>query len=127
MFAILGKFLISSTVVLMTSQQGLTMHINVFIADQILIGRCFKGFEWSWYFEGQTEYSFECKMISGCLDKNIAWPLLWRDMHIYKIEDGGHFIPFDQNICRSKQEMKKTVKECYYTVYSLKRFFKWEN
>jgi hypothetical protein len=23
-------------------------------------------------------------MISGCLDKNIAWPLLWRDMHIYK-------------------------------------------
>jgi hypothetical protein len=24
------------------------------------------------YFEEQTEYSFECKMISGCLDKNIA-------------------------------------------------------
>ena len=24
-----------------------------------------------------------------------------------KIEDGGHFIPFDQNICRSKQDMKK--------------------
>ena len=23
-----------------------------------------------------------------------------------KIEDGGHFIPFDQNICRSKQDMK---------------------
>jgi hypothetical protein len=43
------------------------------VADQILIGRCFKGFEYSWYFEGQTEYSFECKMISGCLDKNIAW------------------------------------------------------
>jgi hypothetical protein len=38
-----------------------------------LIGRCFKGFEWSWYFEGQTEYSFGCKMISVCLDKNIAW------------------------------------------------------
>jgi hypothetical protein len=30
-----------------------------------------------------------------------------------KIEDGGHFIPFDQNICRSKQDMKKTVKEYY--------------
>jgi hypothetical protein len=28
-----------------------------------------------------------------------------------KNEDGGHFIPFDQNICRSKQDMKKTVKE----------------
>ena len=24
-----------------------------------------------------------------------------------KIEDGGHFIPFDQNICRSKQDIKK--------------------
>jgi hypothetical protein len=24
-----------------------------------------------------------------------------------KIEDGGHFIPFDQNICRSKQDMEK--------------------
>jgi hypothetical protein len=59
-------------------------HIKVFVANQILIGRCFKGFEWSWYFEGQTEYSFACKMIRGCLDKNIAWPLLWRDMHIYK-------------------------------------------
>ena len=29
------------------------------------------------------------------------------DMHISKIEDGGHFIPFNQNICRSKQDMKK--------------------
>jgi hypothetical protein len=44
-------------------------YIKVFVADQILIGKCF---EWSWYFEGQTEYSFECKMISGCLDKNIV-------------------------------------------------------
>jgi hypothetical protein len=59
-------------------------HIKVFVADQILIGRCFKGFEWSWYFEGQREYSFDCKIISDCLDKNIALPLLWRDMHIYK-------------------------------------------
>jgi hypothetical protein len=59
-------------------------HVKVLIVDQILIGRCFKGFEWSWYFEGQTDHSFECKMISGCLDKNIAWPLLWCDMHIYK-------------------------------------------
>jgi hypothetical protein len=34
-----------------------------------------------------------------------------------KIEDGGHFIPFDQNICRSKQDMKKTVRErVLYTV-----------
>jgi hypothetical protein len=24
-----------------------------------------------------------------------------------KNEDGGHFIPFDQNICRSKQDIKK--------------------
>ena len=59
-------------------------HIKVFVADQILIGRCFKGFKWSWYFQAHTEYNFECKMISGCLDKNIAWPLLWRNMHIYK-------------------------------------------
>jgi hypothetical protein len=51
-------------------------HIKAFVADQILIGRCFEGFEWSWYFGGQTEYSFECKMISRCLDKNIVWPLL---------------------------------------------------
>jgi hypothetical protein len=28
-----------------------------------------------------------------------------------KIEDGGHFIPYDQNICRSKQDnMKKWLK-----------------
>ena len=27
-----------------------------------------------------------------------------------KIEDGGHFIPFDQNICRSKQDMEKKGK-----------------
>jgi hypothetical protein len=59
-------------------------HINVFVADQILIGRCFKGFKWSWYLQGHTEYNFECKMISGCLDKSIVWPLLWRIMHIYK-------------------------------------------
>jgi hypothetical protein len=59
-------------------------HIKAFVADQILIGRCFKGFKWSWYFEGHTEYHFECKIISGCLDKNIAWPLLWRNLHIYK-------------------------------------------
>jgi hypothetical protein len=44
-------------------------HIKVFVADQILIGRCFKDFEWSWYFEGQTGYSFECKMVSVCLDQ----------------------------------------------------------
>jgi hypothetical protein len=90
----------------------------VFVADQILIGICFKGFEWSWYFEGQTEYSFECKMICGCLDKNIAWPLLWRDICIStaKIEDAGHFIPFDQNICRSKQDMKKNGKRVLYIV-----------
>jgi hypothetical protein len=64
MFAILDKFWISLTVVLVTSQQGVTIYLKVFVADQILIGRCFKGFEWSWYFEEQTEYSFECKMIS---------------------------------------------------------------
>ena len=30
------------------------------------------------------------------------------DVHIYtQVEDGGHFIPFNQNICRSKQDMKK--------------------
>jgi hypothetical protein len=33
-------------------------HIKVFVADQMLIGSCFKG--------------FECKMNSGCVDKNIA-------------------------------------------------------
>jgi transcriptional regulator of met regulon len=30
-----------------------------------------------------------------------------------KIEDGGHFNPFDQNICRSKQDRKKTVRVLY--------------
>jgi hypothetical protein len=44
MSAILGKFFISLTVVLVTSQQGLK-RIKIFVADQILIGRCFKGFE----------------------------------------------------------------------------------
>jgi hypothetical protein len=38
-----------------------------------------------------------------------------------KIEDGGHFIPFNQNICKSKQDMKKSI------IYSLKSYFKWEN
>jgi hypothetical protein len=33
-----------------------------------------------------------------------------------KIEDGRHFIPFDQNICRSKQEMKKNGKRVLYIV-----------
>jgi hypothetical protein len=42
MSAILDTFLISLNVVLVTLQQGLT--IKVFVADQILIGRCFKGF-----------------------------------------------------------------------------------
>jgi hypothetical protein len=72
-------------------------HIKVFVDDQILIGICFKGFEWSWYFEWQTEHSVECKMISGCDMTCVST----------KIEDGGHFIPFDQSICRSKQVMKK--------------------
>ena len=40
-------------------------------------------------------------------------------MHIYKIEDGGHFISFNQNICRSKQDMKKRQKSI---IYSLKSF-----
>jgi hypothetical protein len=43
MSAFLDTFLISLNVVLVTLQQGLT--IKVFVADQILIGRCFKGFE----------------------------------------------------------------------------------
>jgi hypothetical protein len=47
-------------------------NIKVFAADQILIGRCFKSFEGARYFEEQTEYRFECKMTSVCLDKNIA-------------------------------------------------------
>jgi hypothetical protein len=76
-----------------------------------LIGRCFKGFEWSWYFEGQTEYSFECKIISVCLDTKILLdPCCDMTCISTKIEDGGHFIPFSQNICRScrrKQHMKK--------------------
>jgi hypothetical protein len=38
-----------------------------------------------------------------------------------KIEDGGHFIPFDQNICWSKQDMKKRLKGI---IYSLKSSFK---
>jgi hypothetical protein len=42
-----------------------------------------------------------------------------------KIEDGGHFIPFDQNICRSKQDMKKPGKRVLYIViYSLRNSFK---
>jgi hypothetical protein len=68
-------------------------------------------------------------MISVCPDKNIAWPLLWRVTCIStKNEDGGHFIPFDQNICRSKQDMKKPGKRVLYIViYSLRNSFKWEN
>jgi hypothetical protein len=30
-----------------------------------------------------------------------------------KIQDGGHFISFDQNICRSKQDMKKGKRVLY--------------
>jgi hypothetical protein len=55
--------------------RGLEIRLNnikVFAADQILIGRCFKSFEGARYFEEQTEYRFECKMTSVCLDKNIA-------------------------------------------------------
>jgi hypothetical protein len=33
-----------------------------------------------------------------------------------KIEDGGHFIPFNQNIGRSKQEMKEYGKWVLYIV-----------
>jgi hypothetical protein len=33
-----------------------------------------------------------------------------------KIEDGGHFIPFDQNICRSKQDMEKNDKRVLHIV-----------
>jgi hypothetical protein len=35
-------------------------------------------------------------------------------MHIYtKNEDGGHFISFDQNICKSKQDMKNGKRILY--------------
>jgi hypothetical protein len=37
-------------------------------------------------------------------------------MHFYKNEDGGHFIPFNQNICRSKQDMKTRGKRVLYIV-----------
>jgi hypothetical protein len=47
---------------------------------------------------------------------------MWHAYHT-KIEDGGHFIPFDQNICRSKQDMKKMVQK----THGLKSSFKWEN
>ena len=70
-------------------------HVKVFVADQILIGRCFKGFKWSWYFQGHTEYNFGCNMIGGCLDKNIAWPCCDVTCISTKIQDGGHFISFD--------------------------------
>ena len=57
MSSILDKFLISlingSFVDVIT---GIN-HIKVFVADQILIGRRFNGFEWSGHFERQTEYS----------------------------------------------------------------------
>jgi hypothetical protein len=33
-----------------------------------------------------------------------------------KIEDGEHVIPFDQNICRNKQDMKKNGKRVLYIV-----------
>ena len=72
MSAILDTFLISLTIVLVTLQQGL-----VFVADQKLIGRCFKG--------------FKCCDVTCISTKN---------------EDGGHLIPFDQNICRNKQDIK---------------------
>jgi hypothetical protein len=47
-------------------------------------------------------------MINGCLDKNIETPCCDVTCISTKMEDGGHFISFDQNICRSiKQDMKK--------------------
>jgi hypothetical protein len=45
MSAILDTFLISLMVVLVTSQLTGINRLKVFVADQILIGRCFKGFE----------------------------------------------------------------------------------
>jgi hypothetical protein len=43
-------------------------------------------------------------MISGCLLRDPRCDVTWIST---KIEDGGHFIPFDQNICRKLQDMKK--------------------
>jgi hypothetical protein len=69
----------------------------------------------SWYFQGKTEYSFECKMIySVCLDKNIAWPLLWRAYCIstkFKMADISFL----------------SIKIFVEVLYSLKSSFKWEN
>jgi hypothetical protein len=33
-----------------------------------------------------------------------------------KIEDGGHFIPINQNICRSKQDMENNGKRVLHIV-----------
>ena len=61
-------------------------------------------------------------MISVCLDKKILRDFCCDVTCIStKIEDGGHFIPFNQNICKSKQDMKKSI------IYSLKSSFKREN
>jgi hypothetical protein len=43
-------------------------------------------------------------MINGCLDKNSIST---------KIKDGGHFIPFAQNICRRGQDRKKRLIEIF--------------
>jgi hypothetical protein len=45
MSAIFNKFLISLTVRSFGDVTTWIKHIKVFVADQILIGRCFKGFE----------------------------------------------------------------------------------
>ena len=45
-------------------------RIKVFVTDQLLIGRCFKGFQGRR--ADRAKYSFEYRMISRCPDKNIA-------------------------------------------------------
>jgi hypothetical protein len=113
MSPILDTFLFSlTTVVLMTSQQGLTIQKYSLLTKYWMVD-VLKVWNDLHISKGrQLEYSFEGKMISVCLDKNlIAWSLLWRACISTKIEDGGQFIPFYENICGSKQEMRKRWKK----------------
>jgi hypothetical protein len=52
-------------------------------------------------------------MISCCLDKILRDPCCYVTCISTKIEDVGHFIPFDQNICTSKQDMKNGKRVLY--------------
>ena len=86
-------------------------HIKVLLGDQIQIGRCFKGFEWFCYLKKCPEYNFDLIMVSGCQDKNIAWPCMWRNVHIYKNPRWRTSHCFQSKYFRNLERYVKSVKE----------------